>query len=612
VGRFRELLSAAGVAAIVVLIGAAIATLDPMGLDAAADRHSAAVVSRMTAPFYGRKLFSQDPPLAQGRITVVEVSDETLRQTGEAWPPSRGFYTDMIGTLAAGRPRAIFLDYIFLSDLRDPAGHDAFIARLAEITAAKDWEDKPRCRVSAAAKIGCILEFGGTPVIVGKPFPPDVCAAGQGGDIAALARLDQAAVVVPLGWPGAPDNARPVLTRDYYKSQPGLGDRCRLLEPLGKDDAEGAAQLARFTSASGRPLTWWGGGDYDLAPAGAMLVALCQGERQGGGSTAACRDLLDETGALAWTGPDVISVAWGSVARPAFLDFRKRLYPEGATERDKPCHKESRWRVAELGWLQFGSAIGANQAASKVPCPYHPTFDYGVVRAEILDGTEAGQEIRRDYLRGHIVLVGAAMVASTDWIDSVVHGRLAGVHYHAMMLDNLVEKGPGVLHSPPAVFDSGPLAALNLDWGEMLEFAAAFLVVLMVEIGRRRLAGRERPDGRGLLWIGIIFVWAAIVLSGATAITISQHWVPVNIIGLFGLTMMDVIASFWSLEGAAWLIGSGFGKRSRMGRGITQVFFWLASAGAILFSAFRKRPAPSQPGGDASAPAVRAEEDIHA
>lgn len=604
-GRFRELLSAAGVAAVVVLIGAAIATLDPMGLDAAADRHSAAVVSRMTAPFYARGLFSQDPPLAQGRITVVEVGDETLRQTGEAWPPSRGFYSEMLGILAAGRPKAIFLDYIFLSDLRDREGHDKFIAKLAEITHARDWEDRPSCRESPTAKIGCIVAAGGTPVIIGKPFPPDLCAAGQGDDIAALARLDQAAVVVPLGWPGAPDEARPILTRDYYRGQLGGGRHCPLIERTNPTDPKVMAQLAPFTSPSGLPLTWSGGRDYDLAPATALLVALCRGDPEFAARTAACREKLDGI----WYGPEVMSVVWGSVAKPAFLDFRARLYPEGAAKRDGPCEKESRWRLLELGWLQFSSAIGENQAASKVPCPYHPTFDYGVVRAEILDGSDVGQEIRRDYLRGHVVLVGAAMVASTDWIDSVVHGRLAGVHYHAMMLDNLIEKGPDVLQAPPEVFTGGPLAKLHLDWGELLEFFAAFLVVLMVEIGRRRLAGREKPDGRGLLWIAIIFGWAAIVLAGATAVTIAKHWVPVNIIGLFGLTVMDVIASFWSLEGAAWLIGAGLGSRSRLGRGVTRVLFWLASVAAILFSAFRKRPRPSQPEGGPAAPVLRPEED---
>lgn len=616
--RFREFLSAAGVAVLVVMIGALIGTLDPMGLDAAADRHSAAVVSRITAPFYGRTPFySNSRPVGRDQITVVEVSDETLRQANIVWPPPRGFYTQMLDVLApekGRRPKAIFLDYIFLSDLRDPEGHDRFIAKLAEITAADKWRDQPGCRVTPAAKISCIIAAGGTPVIIGKPFPPDVCAAGQGDDVASLARLDEAAVVVPLGWPGAPDEARPVLSRDYYRAQSGAGGGCPFLNGEPPAEPAPAPDPLADTPPAPPPPVWRGVGEYDLAPAGAMLVALCEGERQARvhgavTGTAACHAILDDKGALTWTGPDEMSVAWGSIAKPEYLDFRARIYPDDAPERDKDCRKESRWRFIELGWLQASSAIGENQAATQVPCPYHPTLDYGLVRAEVFGGTDLGREIQRDYLQDHIVLVGAAMVASTDWVDSVVHGRLAGVHYHAMMLDNLMEKGANVLSSPDPVFREGVLGALNLDWGEVLEFVAAFLVVLMVEIGRRRLAGRERPDGRGILWIGIIFVWAGIVLTAATLVTISKHWVPVNIIGLFGLTVMDVIASFWSLEGVAWLIGAGIGGRQRFGRGITRFVFWLASGAGFLFSAFRKRLSPPQREGETPASVLPPEEE---
>jgi CHASE2 domain-containing sensor protein len=609
----RELLSAAGVAAIVVLIGAAIATLDPMGLDDAADRHSADVVARMTAPYYGG-----EQPKGRDRVTVVEISDAALREMGETWPPPRDFYTQLLDTLAPAdgpRPAAIFLDYILLSNLRDPEGQDRFIAKVHEITRAADWEDDRACRVSPAAKIGCIVEAGGVPVILGKPYPPDVCLAGMGDDIAELARFDAEAVVSPLGWPGAPETATPVFRRSDYAAALGVDPTrrqttedvaawksCRALQPFlqGRDHH----RALPFETPTGKPVTWWGVPEYDLAPAGAMFAALCLGDRP----PATCGDFLNEKGRLDWKGPDDMVVAWGSRADPDLLDLRKDLYADAGAH-DAPCLAETRTlgRAALIGWRQLYSAIGGGVAAEAVPCPYHPTFDYALIHSEVAGGSELGATIRDDYLRGRVVAVGAAMVAGNDWIDTVVHGRLAGVHYHAMMLDNLIERGAGVLRSPEPVFPSGPLARLNIDWGEMLEFGAAFLVVVVVEIGRRRMAARERPDGRALLWIAGVFAWAIIVLAATTWLTVQLHWKPVNIVGLFGLTVLDATASFWSVEGLTWLVGVGWvgaRNRSRMAtRGLTNVVLRVAGGVGMLLSAFGKsvkprgrpgRPSPSR------------------
>ena len=87
-----------------------------------------------------------------------------------------------------------------------------------------------------------------------------------------------------------------------------------------------------------------------------------------------------------------------------------------------------------------------------------------------------------------------------------------------------------------------------------------FIVVLVVEIGRRRMDAREKRDGRALLWIVGVFLWAGLVMTAATWITVQLHWKPVNIIGLFTLTFMDVAASFWSFEGATWLASTGWTK----------------------------------------------------
>ncbi|MES2034572.1 MAG: CHASE2 domain-containing protein [Pseudomonadota bacterium] len=617
-GWLKEVLSAARVAAVVVLLGAAIATLDPMGLDDAADRHSADVIARMTAPYYADKT----APLGRSKITAVEISDATLREMAIDWPAPRGFYTDLLRTLAPADgtgPAAIFLDYILLTDLGKPEEHRVFIATVREVTRAREWEGDPGCRDTPLAKIQCIVRAGGTPVILGKPYPPDVCAAGLGDDLAPLMALEQSAVVVPLGWPQAGERATPVLTRlSYMLHLNGTYGRergeeilksCRQLQPMIRD---GRHREAAPFDADSRPMTWWGVPKYDLTPAGAMFAALCRGRRAADGSPlAVCNDLIGADGKLHWLGPEASAVTWGSVPDPAFLDLRAAIY-EDAADHDAPCRAERTGvgRMMMLGWRQLTSAIGDGVAAVQVPCPYHPTFDYGMLSTELAEDSERARLIRERYIAGRVIVVGAAMVASTDWTDTVVNGRLAGVHYHAMMLDNLVEHGAAVLRAPPALFPpDNPLSSLNIDWGEMLEFATAFLVVLVVELGRRRMERRERRDGRALLWVIGVFVWAGVLMTVATAITISLHWKPVNIIGLFTLTLVDAAASFWSIAGLTWVVSTGWlGARTqgrRATRLATNVILRLASRAGMLFSSLRKTSRPSQPE-DGDAP-VRAE-----
>jgi len=64
---------------------------------------------------------------------------------------------------------------------------------------------------------------------------------------------------------------------------------------------------------------------------------------------------------------------------------------------------------------------------------------------------------------------------------------------------------------------------------------------------------------------------AGLILLAATAITYSLHWKPVNVIGLFVLTFMDAAASFWSVEGLAWVVGVGWAGSRNQGRKLVQM-----------------------------------------
>lgn len=609
---WREFLSVAGVAATVVAIGAVISIIDPMGLNEAADRHSADVVARVTAPFYGGAR-------TEGRdlATVVEVSDETLRELDRSWPPEHDFYADILDTLVPDRPggpkpAAILLDYILASDLRDPEGHDLFVKTLRRVTRADAWETDAACRATPMAKIGCIVREGGVPVILGKPYPPDLCGPGLYEDIAFdLIRLDQAAVIAPLGWPGAPEAIIPVLTRESYD------DAIRALyeggpdEDLGKTIIAGCKSLnpamtggrpREFTSPDNpaHPLTWWGTGAYDLSPGAAMFAAVCAVSKTPPGT---CADLREGP---VWRGPSPAVPTWGSRPDPAFLDLRADIYDD-AERRDAPCRAETRsiWRLLRLGWAQISSAIGQGVAVVQVPCPYHPAFDYAVLKQELAAGDERAAAVR-PYVDGRAVAVGASLVAGNDWVETVVNGREPGVHFHAMTFDNLVEQGAGMLRLPPPVWRTGLLGFLNLDWGELLAFTCAFLVAMTVELTRRRLARREGPDGSALAAALGVFAIAGLILLAATAITYSLHWKPVNVIGLFVLTFMDAAASFWSVEGLAWVVGVGWAGSRNQGRKLVQMtgrgLFLLWDRLGILARWLRRRRRPRPSGADSGDP----------
>ncbi|MFT4252395.1 MAG: hypothetical protein QM608_07915, partial [Caulobacter sp.] len=172
--RRRELLACLIIAVFATVSAAAFAIIDPMGLDQASDDHSAGVVSRVFAADYDGG--AQDQP---DRPTVLEITDYTLSRLAEPggeveWPPPRGFYTDVIVTIARERPAAIFLDYMLVSKYQ-PGEQERFFAVLDQVTAADKWRDDPKCRATPLAKLRCIIGRGGTPVVLGKAFAPDQC-----------------------------------------------------------------------------------------------------------------------------------------------------------------------------------------------------------------------------------------------------------------------------------------------------------------------------------------------------------------------------------------------------------------------------------------------------
>lgn len=82
---------------------------DPFRISATVDTTVATVLEKVFAPFYSSK--------AQRMITVVLVTDQTLRNEEIGWPPQYTYYPQLIRRIMTYQPKAVFLD-IILEDLR--------------------------------------------------------------------------------------------------------------------------------------------------------------------------------------------------------------------------------------------------------------------------------------------------------------------------------------------------------------------------------------------------------------------------------------------------------------------------------------------------------------
>lgn len=110
-------------------------------------------------------------------------------------------------------------------------------------------------------------------------------------------------------------------------------------------------------------------------------------------------------------------------------------------------------------------------------CPYHQVLPIRAFQA--LDNPTPGfgfspAEVRTA-LEGKMVLVGADLVALGDNAISPLHGRLPGVHVHAMALDNLIETNGAYIEDGELGLKNGWFTRTNL-----FTVVAVFLVAVLI------------------------------------------------------------------------------------------------------------------------------------
>ncbi|MFC3080177.1 hypothetical protein ACFODL_18915 [Phenylobacterium terrae] len=493
----KSVLKALAVSLLLAASAYAASKIDLFGLESNSDRLADQVYQRITAAEYGQDRKGQQ---AVSVVYLDEASVEALKGFGwNRFPPTfdqQWLMLDDLLNVGGAPPAAMFMDFVYLGQGGMAEGFDGFVQGIAGATRADVWADKPGCRTDPLIKIACIVEAGGVPLIFAKPSPTDLELFTE-----AQAAMDRVAVLAPAL---VAEDAYPLITAYDF-------------------DAAKAARL--------------GVARFDISPAMAMYAAWCLRQADGCG-IAEFRDLkrrakaalaggeaASPTFAKVFDAP--LDVVWGSRPDPAFLTMTQAVSGQPA-----PCRGDAvgwRERLGEQMAGLRGPGDGARQE-----CPYTLSLGYD----RLVAGHGLQPEDLERLLAGRLVMVGGHFRASSDWVESPVHGQVPGVQFHAMALDNLVEDGADYRRNGEALLDSDLLESL-------LVAALAFCGVLGVMtrnnlLDKAEAAGMEprlRSAVYGPLYIAL-FATSIGVVAFATWLGVTVlHRSPINWIGICGVAM---------------------------------------------------------------------------
>lgn len=492
-----RVLKALAVSLLLAASAYAVSKLNLFGLENASDRLADSVYQRITAADYGPDRRGQR---AVSLVYLDETSIEAMKGYGwTRFPPTYDQQWTMLDDVlnaGGGPPAAVFVDFVYMGQGGPTDGFDAFAGGIAAATRAAAWADRPACTADPLMKIACMVAAGGVPIVLAKPSPADLDLFTD-----VQRRLDRVSVLAPA-----------LVGQQAY--------------PMITDYGFDAAKAARL-----------GVHGFDVSPAFALYAAGCL--RRADGCGIAGFKALKAAGRRALAGgaaraPDLsgtfdapLDVVWGSRPDPDYLRMT-----EAVSGRKAPCRGAAEgWRgrlMEQMAGLR-GPAAGARQE-----CAY--TLSLGYDRMVAGQGLET-KDLER-LLAGKLVLVGGQFRASSDWVESPVHGQVPGVQYHAMALDNLIEDGADYRRNANAMVDSDFLKSL-------LIFALAFCGVMGV-MARNTLLDRAVEEGveprlrsavYGPLYL-LMFTTSLGVIGFATWLGVAYaHRSPINWIGLSSVAL---------------------------------------------------------------------------
>jgi CHASE2 domain-containing sensor protein len=509
-----QILKAVLISVVLTLFAFVGGKLNLFGFEDVMDAASDDVFQQITSGTYGDRPEERE---GQDRIRIISIDEtgiEALRQGGwNGWPPGLDSLGILIEDMAYGSepgPRAIFLDLIITGASTDVPSVDLeaildseleatpavlLLRSIAEVTQARAWSGQSACRTDPLIRLACIIEAGGTPVILARPD-----ALEQNGLTELQRQLDNVALLTPVL----------VNVRNY---------------PLVDDYAQG-------------PLPGVYG--FDLYPASALYAADCLHDILRNGQARACdgQPVFQQAAEAAraalrpgarssvpgtqardiWSTP--VAVLWGSRQPDRQTELTARVSSGIVPE----C--EDRMGVVERSLRSLFNALPQSTA-----CAY--TFNLGYDR--IVAGFGLEQDDYRYIFEDRLILVGSHMLNS-DWVPTPVHGQLPGVHYHAMALDNLVSLDSRYRRADTTWFSTDDLFQVILTF-------ILLLAVILAVMGRNTLLEDFRPQwkSRPPLWATVAYYASLIVLVvGLTwliALIGKSAWdqAVINWLGIMGL-----------------------------------------------------------------------------
>ncbi|MGC7838268.1 CHASE2 domain-containing protein [Pseudomonas wayambapalatensis] len=171
---------------------------------------------------------------------------------------------------------------------------------------------------------------------------------------------------------------------------------------------------------------------------------------------------------------------------------------------------------------------------ARATCAY--TLTLSPTDLEVTDPND--RKLLESLLRGKLVLVGAQIAGTGDLTQSALHGKIPGVYWHAMALDNLVNWGMNYYRATPSLADLGiPAGSVDvLDILELLLLGGITLLKGSLDaplFTHSLFIQRRRPRLRPLAAWALVL--AAIVLLSCGLW--HYNYTPANVLGLLLLSL---------------------------------------------------------------------------
>lgn len=446
--QIRKLLPAAartaGLKALWLLL---IALLNPFQVVEWSEARSRSLWQQLSAPYY-------EPPLgdqrfnARDEITVVYLSDPALTSVESiitllnyAIGPSdnrhfpHAIFVDIFlnGAAAANLQISDFKFYSeserhiceFSINLPRDQQLRCLVFQVAELTKYDAWKDKEFCQSSPAAKMQCILDHAGIPVI-----------------FAELADSDK--------------NVSRTKVAAYTDPAVTALNTVAITAPVEVDQLQ-------------YPLVTYGRNHkIQISPAALLYSVYCHK------SDANCSEQpiippKSESGAWGWSEKyaTAIDVAWATGRRSDFSAMRERV--EGSEVFSACTFSSGAW--TEWFFALGRVALSGLNFPNRQPCNYTNSIDYDFLSAN------ASKSDLLKLFDNRLLLIGSNFESSNDFVDTSVYGQIPGVFYHAMATDNLIQKRHNYTQRSSPIFD-----LFDISYIDLFTVIMSFFIIMILQI----------------------------------------------------------------------------------------------------------------------------------